>query len=39
MKKINRWLYAAVGVIILLFAGMIYAWSVMSRSIAAENSS
>ena len=31
----RRWLYAAVGVIALLFAGMVYAWSVMSSPIAA----
>lgn len=31
----KRWLYAAVGVIALLLAGMVYAWSVMSSPIAA----
>lgn len=38
MKKTNRWLYAAWGVLILLFAGLIYAWSVLSAPIAAEYS-
>ncbi|WP_026525160.1 OFA family MFS transporter [Butyrivibrio sp. MB2005] len=36
MKHINRWLYAVAGVAILLFAGLIYAWSVLSSPIAAE---
>ncbi|MFU0833739.1 MAG: Permease of the major facilitator superfamily [Oscillospiraceae bacterium] len=36
MKNLNRWVYAAVGVIILLFAGMVYAWSVLASPIAAE---
>jgi OFA family oxalate/formate antiporter-like MFS transporter len=36
MKHLNRWIYAIVGVIVLLFAGMIYAWSVLSTPIAAE---
>lgn len=37
MNKQNiRWLYAAVGTIILLFAGLVYAWSVLSSPIAAE---
>lgn len=31
----KRWLYAVVGVIALLLAGMVYAWSVMSSPIAA----
>ena len=35
MKKPNRWLYAVVGVVILLLAGMVYAWSVLSQPIAA----
>jgi len=31
MKKVlNRWVYAITGVIVLLFAGIIYAWSVLS---------
>ena len=29
MKKLNRWVYAAFGVVIQLFAGMVYAWSVL----------
>ena len=36
MKKLNRWVYAAFGVVILLFAGMVYAWSVLSGPIAQE---
>lgn len=36
MKQNNRWKYAVAGVIILLFAGLIYAWSVLSSPIAAE---
>lgn len=36
MNHLNRWVYAAVGVIILVFAGLIYAWSVLSSPIAAE---
>lgn len=34
--KLNRWIYAAVGVIALLFAGLVYAWSVLASPIAAE---
>lgn len=33
--KLNRWFYAAVGVAVLLFAGLIYAWSVLSSPLAA----
>ena len=36
MKKLNRWVYAVVGVIVLLMAGLLYAWSVMSKSIGAS---
>lgn len=36
MNKLKRSFYAAIGVIILLFAGLVYAWSVMSKSIAAS---
>lgn len=32
--KMNRWIYAAVGVVILLFAGLVYAWSVLSIPIS-----
>ncbi|MCR4673027.1 MAG: MFS transporter [Lachnospiraceae bacterium] len=32
----NRWVYALSGVVILLMAGLVYAWSVLSKSIAAE---
>ena len=34
-KGLNRWVYLVFGVIALLFAGFIYAWSVISKSIAA----
>lgn len=34
MKK--RWKYAIAGVMILIFAGLIYAWSVLSSPIASE---
>ena len=33
MKNLNRWVYAAVGVVVLLLAGLVYAWSTMSNSI------
>lgn len=33
--KWNRWLYAAIGVVVLLFAGLVYAWSVLSTPLAA----
>ncbi len=36
MNKKNRWIYAIAGVIVLLVAGLIYAWSVLSSPIAAE---
>ena len=36
MKNLNRWVYAIIGVISLLIAGLIYAWSVMSKPIAAS---
>ena len=36
MKQLNRRVYAIVGVIVLLFAGLVYAWSVLSTPIAAE---
>lgn len=36
MKQLNRWVYAIVGVVVLLFAGLVYAWSVLSTPIAAE---
>ncbi len=35
MKQLNRWVYAIIGVIVLLLAGLVYAWSVMSQSISA----
>lgn len=37
MKSLNRWVYAVIGVIVLLLAGMIYAWSMMSKSIGAAH--
>lgn len=37
MKRyLNRWAYASVGVVVLLLAGLIYAWSVLVQPIAAE---
>ena len=36
MKQLNRWVYAIVGVIVLLFEGLVYAWSVLSTPIAGE---
>ena len=33
--KNKRWIYAAVGVMVLLLAGMVYAWSVLSSPIGA----
>lgn len=32
----KRWVFVAAGTFILLFAGLVYAWSVLSRPIAAE---
>ena len=34
--KANRWVYAIAGVIIMLFAGLIYAWSIFSGPIKLE---
>jgi len=34
--KLNRWVYAIAGVIIMLFAGLIYAWSIFSGPIKSE---
>ena len=36
MKNLNRWIYAIVGTIVLLLAGLVYAWSVMARTIGAS---
>lgn len=36
MSKTNRWCYVVVGVLVLLCAGMVYAWSVLSGPIAKE---
>ncbi len=33
--KLNRWIYVAIGVVMLLFAGLVYAWSVLSLPIGA----
>ncbi|MCU6762072.1 Inner membrane protein yhjX [uncultured Roseburia sp.] len=35
-KSLNRWVYAATGVIVLLFAGLVYAWSVLASPISEE---
>lgn len=29
MKRTNRWLFASVGVVVLLLAGLVYAWTVL----------
>ena len=34
MKRLNRWIYAVIGVIVLLLAGLIYAWSMLVIPIA-----
>ena len=36
MKHLNRWCYVGAGVCVLLFAGVIYAWSILSVPIANE---
>ena len=36
MKQLDRRVYAGVGVILLLLAGMVYAWSVLAQPIAQE---
>jgi len=36
MNKTNRWIYAIAGVIVLIFGGLIYAWSVLSSPIGTE---
>ncbi len=36
MRELNRWIYAIVGIIVLLFAGLIYAWSVLVSPITQE---
>lgn len=33
--KNKRWLYVAIGVVVLLFAGLVYAWSILSSPLAA----
>lgn len=35
-RYLNRWIYAGVGVAVLLLAGLIYAWSVLVQPIAQE---
>ena len=35
MKQKNRTIYAVIGVIVLLLVGLVYAWSVMAKSIGA----
>lgn len=36
MQEKKRWLYVALGVLVLLCAGMVYAWSVLSAPIARD---
>ena len=36
MRQNNRWTYAVIGVIVMLLAGLVYAWSVMAKSIGAS---
>ena len=36
MKSLNRWIYAVIGTIVLLLAGLVYAWSVMAKTIGAS---
>lgn len=36
MKHLNRWIYAIVGTMVLLLAGLVYAWSIFSRPIGRE---
>ena len=36
MRSASRWIYVAVGCVVLLFSGLVYAWSVLSGPIAAE---
>ena len=31
--KQKRWIYGAIGVLVLLFAGLVYAWSVLASPI------
>ena len=33
--KLNRWFYAVTGVLVLVFAGLVYAWSVLATPVAA----
>ncbi len=33
MKQLNRWVYAIIGTVVLLLAGLVYAWSVMAKTI------
>lgn len=37
MKSLNRWVYAIFGVLAMLMAGLVYAWSVMSKPIGAAH--
>lgn len=37
MKRANRWIYVIIGVIVLLLAGLVYTWTVMSKTIGAEH--
>jgi len=37
MKQVNRWKYVIIGLIVLLLAGLVYTWTVMSKTIGAEH--
>lgn len=34
MKQLNRWVYAGIGILVMLFAGLVYAWTVLQAPIA-----
>lgn len=36
MLKLNRWVFACIGVIVLIFSGLVYSWSVLKNPIAKD---